>query len=470
MRLWRIGGVLFLIGAEALLYGYSYPFFSLALEKRELSHWLIGFNASLAGVGILFVGPFLPRAIDRLGINRLVALLFAVAAASFVAILTIGDVTVWFASRFVMGTCFSALWTTTEIWLNGAVDDRSRGRIIGASSTLYAVCQFIAPMLLGATGVTGSLPLIVAIVPLAIAAVIALAVPGSVSDHDREPHPSASGGLKAAFGAASLVIVAAFLSGVGETAMHSLLPLYGLAHGFDDVGAARLVAMFSLGEASLVLALGWMADRLGRGFTLKAAALVATATMVLLPMTIGRPVLLVPTLFFAGGTIAGIYALGVILIGHDFRGRQLAIVSTGFGMSYSLGSIVGATPVGLLIDIFGPEALPLAIAAGFLGLSVYLVLRTRIDAVSSDAAGLPEFEFDFRLTDPAEVEFDFALAGPATGRPDSIDRMRGCERQENELHGWFRQRAAELAERAADRDGDADISAILARLGARPAS
>jgi MFS family permease len=67
-----------LIGAEAFLYGYSYPFFSLALEKRELANWLIGLNASLANAGILFVGPFLPRLIDRYGLKYVVAAMFVV--------------------------------------------------------------------------------------------------------------------------------------------------------------------------------------------------------------------------------------------------------------------------------------------------------------------------------------------------------------------------------------------------------
>src|SRR3982751_6234854 len=105
MNLWRVTGVLVLIGAEALL--YSYPFFSLALEKQGLANWLIGLNASLAGAGILFLGPFLPRLIDRIGINLLVAVLFAGALAAFAAILTLDHLLVWFAARFVMGTCFS---------------------------------------------------------------------------------------------------------------------------------------------------------------------------------------------------------------------------------------------------------------------------------------------------------------------------------------------------------------------------
>ena len=63
-------------------------------------------------------------------------------------------------------------------------------------------------------------------------------------------------------------------------------------------------------------------------------------------------------LFLAGGTISGIYTLGVILIGQDFRGQRLALVSTGFAMAYSAGSIVGSTPIGFAIDLFGPNALP----------------------------------------------------------------------------------------------------------------
>ena len=44
----------------------------------------------------------------------------------------------------------------------------------------------------------------------------------------------------------------------------------------------------------------------------------------------------------AGGTVAGIYTLGIVLIGQDFRNHKLAIVSTGFAMSYSAGCIVGS--------------------------------------------------------------------------------------------------------------------------------
>ncbi len=457
MKSWRVLGVLLLIGAEALLYGYSYPFFSLALEKRELANWLIGLNASLAGAGILIVGPVLPRLIAYLGVRRLVAGLFAGSLLSFAAILAADHIVVWFAARFVMGACFAALWTTTEIWLNGVVDDRHRGRIIGASGTLYAACQFVGPLVLGGVGVTGSLPLIVAMVPLAVGILVALSIRPAEGDAEEEPFGDAHS-LKLSLTLAGSLVAAAFLGGIGETAMQSLLPLYGLAHGLSDAHAAGLVAVFSLGEAVLVALLGWMADRYGRRFTLLSCAIVAALTTFVLPFVVGNVFLLDPALFLAGGTISGIYTLGVVLIGQDFRGQRLAVVSTGFAMAYSAGSIVGSTPVGYLIDLFGPEALPLTIAGSFVCLAVFLFLWTP-KAQSAGATGVViEIAEELEITEEIEaeappLEIDESEAVDVEETEIGDLEVRDYRKwQEGHLEEWFRKRAAELARRGAERE------------------
>lgn len=383
-RIWRVTGVLTLIAIEALLYGYTYPFFSLALEKVGLSNWLIGLNASLAGAGIFLLGPFLPGLIDRLGLKVVVATQFAVSLLSFVAILFTDHLVVWFLARFVMGTCFATLWTTTEIWLNGVVDDRHRGRIIGASGTLYAVCQFLGPLLLGQTGVTGSLPIIAAIVPLAVGVAVALMVPSAIGEAEEEDLGNLSG-LKLAVKLAGVLIVFGFLTGVGETAMQSLLPLYGLAHGLDDAHASYLVAVFSLGEAVLVAVLGWLSDNWGRARTLRLCTFLSVLTMAALPFVMDMSVLRTAVLFLAGGVISGLYTLGVILIGQDFRGTRLATVSTGFAMAYSAGSIAGSTPVGAAIDLFGPEALPGMIGLGFLIMGLFMLRGMRREPGAAEA-------------------------------------------------------------------------------------
>lgn len=486
MKTWRVVGVLILIGAEALLYGYSYPFFSLALEKRELATWLIGLNASLAGAGILIVGPVLPWLIDRLGLRQLVTGLFALSLLSFAAILAADHLVVWFVARFVMGACFAALWTTTEIWLNGVVDDRHRGRIIGASGTLYAACQFIGPLVLGGVGVTGSLPLIVAMVPLGVGVVVALSIRSAKGEVEEEENLGDTKSLRMALQVAGALVAAAFLGGIGETAMQALLPLYGLAHGVSDAGAAQLVAIFSLGEAVLVAVLGWMADRYGRRFTMLTCSIVATVTSALLPFAVASPFSLWPVLFLAGGAISGIYTLGVILMGQDFRGQTLAYVSTGFAMAYAAGSIVGSTPVGYLIDVFGPEALPVSIAVGFLGLTAFLLWPARrtgdegrraTPPAADDIENLPEIKFDLSfLFEPAPP----ALLGIDEPPPVAMEIAPAPEQAmallpevefdvpyispERSLEDWFRERAKDVAERARARVTTEDAFAQLRRV------
>ena len=249
-----------------------------------------------------------------------------------------------------MGACFAALWSTTEIWLNGVVDDRERGRIIGASGTLYAGAQFIGPLALSMSGVTGNLPLIVAMAPLAAGVIVALSIRGGASA-PVEPEASGSDSLWLAPKLAGQLIATACLAGVTETAMQSLLPIYGIANGLSDSEASRLVAVFSVGEALLVAALGWMSDRYGRRPTLSLCAGMALTVMVLLPASIAWAWLIGPALFVAGGAISGVYTLGVIQIGQDFRGQRLAVVSTGFAMAYAVGSVRG-------IDADGPRHRP----------------------------------------------------------------------------------------------------------------
>lgn len=357
--------MLSLIVAEAFLYGFSYPFFSLALDHRAVPLWLIGINASLASAGILLVGPFLPRLIDALGLSRLVAGQFFVSLLCFAVLLFTDNLLVWFASRFIMGTCFASLWTTTEIWLNGISPPSHRGRIISASGTLYAISQFVGPIVLGHTGAAGSVPIIAALIPLGLGVLLALSLPSRIGEtEDEEPEGSIEA-LVAALPFAAPLLAAAFLSGIGETAMQSLLPLYGLNHGFNVAGAAFLVAMFSLGEAVLVMGLGWLSDRQGRHFALQLCTAVAVASTALVPISVSVPPLLWVMLFLSGGTIAGLYTLGVVLIGKEYQGQKLVLVSTGFGMSYSAGSVLGATPVAAAIDALGYEVLPLGIAVLF---------------------------------------------------------------------------------------------------------
>ena len=188
-------------------------------------------------------------------------------------------------------------------------------------------------MLLGATGVTGSLPLIAAMVPLAVGVAVALSIRSAVGEAEEEESAQRRRPARALTLAGALV-AAAFLGGIGETAMQWLLPLYGLGLRLERCrppawsrfqprrGGAR-------GSSRLE------ADRFGRTRTLQICADRRGPTTADPAARDHAWAAVAPVLFLAGGTIAGIYTLGVILIGQDFRGQRLALVSTGFAMAYS---------------------------------------------------------------------------------------------------------------------------------------
>lgn len=150
----------------------------------------------------------------------------------FAALLFTDNLLAWFVARFIMGTCFAAMWTTTEIWLNGVAPEQHRGRIIGASGTLYAACQFLRPPASGCdehrtdaparghgSAGHGRYPAL-------------LTSPHIANAVENEEEPEGSwAGLVAALPIAGPIIAASFLTGIGETAMQSLLPLYGTHHG-----------------------------------------------------------------------------------------------------------------------------------------------------------------------------------------------------------------------------------------------
>ena len=387
-----------LIAAESVISAFTYPFFSLALDKHDLPSWLIGLNASLAGAGILFVGPFLPRLMSALGLARLAAVLFVLSFLCFAAILTADNVVVWFAARFVMGACFAALWATTEIWLNGIVDDRRRGRVLALAMVLYTSAQFVGPLMVSATGVSGSLPFLAAMLPLAIGAVIALSIrDDTVIGPAMKTKDDSRFGFAQAFAAARTLIIASFVIGLVSIAIQGLLPLFALDHGLSDAKASQLVAIFGLGEVTLVLAVGLLADQFGRRQLMRLSAVPTLLIAAALPFAANSVPLLAVVLFFAGGILGGIYTLGLILIGQDFRGRRLAVVSTGFVMAYSAGSMIGSTPIGYLIDVFGSDALIAAVTVSLVVLAGCVFVRS---PSATDSAGTQSARSD----DPASRE------------------------------------------------------------------
>ncbi|HWX68296.1 MAG TPA: MFS transporter [Steroidobacteraceae bacterium] len=353
-----------------LIFGFQPPLMALVLERGGASSFEIGAVTSISTAAVMLCGPLYPSAIRRLGLRRAVILGIAISTVVLFAMPLLPGFQGWFALRFVTGCALGLEWIASEIWLNRLSTDQTRGTVMGTYATVFAAGVMAGPLLLQLTGTAGWRPFSVGALCLALTALPLLSA--------RDP-PAGDAGtsdrlqwLRIAR-AAPIVMLAALIAGLVESAYVSLLPVFALLRGLDEHSALALVTVFLAGNVILQLPIGRLGDRLGRLRVLALCAAVCVIGPGLLSAVMGVPWLVWPLLLLWGGTMYGFYTQGIALLGASYPHAELADANTVFVVVYCAGGIVGPSLGGLAMDAWAPNGLlvflsvaPLLLAAGLL--------------------------------------------------------------------------------------------------------
>ena len=346
---------------ESIAYGFTFPYFSIHLEKGGANPFVIGLNTSAGLLAVILFAPFFPRLMVRYGYRNFSLYAFVVAAAASFALLISENIYWWCACRFVIGAALAALWVSTESWLNHAVTDEYRGRANSIFQALYSFGFFIGPGLTYLTGFSGALP-ILTLGGLAVVAAVSIVILAPPNDEAVDTKSYGTFTLKLMTGAKAILAVA-ILIGVCETAIYSLLPIYGLQRGLSTDTAVAILVSYTLGEVFVALGIGWMIDRVDREGLLLICTTLASVLVFLIGKVDGDPLVLGGVAFFAGGLVVSIYNIALVQMGERYRGAILPVVATAFSVSYSVGSAIGSSIGGALMNITGPLGLPYGVAA-----------------------------------------------------------------------------------------------------------
>lgn len=359
-----------------LVMGLSMPLISLTLEGRGWATSAVGLNAAAYALGMLLTGPFVPAIAGRLGTVPTLFLGAFLAGGALVAFpLTDGSPAMAFVLRVIIAVGTTLDWIVSETWVNTLPEEKSRGRVIAIYATLWASGMAAGPAVLTLIGTTGTLPFLVAAALIVIAYLPVLLVRRTAPRLGSKAGPTAALALLAL---APVGLMAGFLSGFGESAMFSLLPVYGVAKGIDAEAAVLMTTVFALGGITLQAPIGWAADRVDRLTLLFGCVVLAMALALLMPLAVGSGLWRWPGLFAFGGAIIGFYTIGLILIGQRFAGGDIAIANTAFILMYTAGSVAGPAVGGVGMDLAGPDGLMIAAALGCLAfLPAALRLRHR---------------------------------------------------------------------------------------------
>ena len=350
---------------EAVIYGYTFPYFSIYLESLGVGSTLIGLNATVGLLSVVLFFPLYPKIIEKLGYYRATLASFFVISCSSIFLHAFDHVTWSFIIRFVMGASLAGLWISTEAWLNDVVPDHVRGRTNAVFQMLYSLGFFVGPSATYLTGFQGVGPIIF-LCAVSVAALVVLVSFGSGGDVHGVSNTDTDGSRRLTRDLiidARVLLFLALVTGICETAMYTLLPIYGLGLGFSAGFAVSVLVAYTLGEVVVAFPIAWLSDRVEPVKILLFCSGGASFAVLLLVPFMDKPALGWLMALLAGGLVVSLYNVGLVQLGSRYRGAALPVLVTAFSVVYSIGSAAGSSIGGVLIEVIGPVGLPVGIAA-----------------------------------------------------------------------------------------------------------
>ncbi len=364
------------ISVMGLATGVTLPLVSLRLIEAGASSTAIAVMAALPALGTIGMSFFLASLTRRLGAKILLVVGIALSGLCVLILATPYAPLPWVLSRLGTGVSASILFGLGEARILEISGDEARGRWTGLYATTLTACQFAGPTMLALLGTTSGLPLYVA---AALHVVSGAFVVGSRWRESAPPAPQAAltltGFLRSSLPLASAVLFFAMF----DSAVLSLLPVYGLTLGMATRLAILLVTVVFLGDACLQIPIGWVADRFGRPVAHRACALITALTAFALCAGAAATPALWLCLFLMGGTAGALYTLAIVRLGDRLHGTRLISANAFVGMLWGVGALCGPVAGSLAMAAMQPQGLMLFVGAGALGCLVLMLRGSRAD-------------------------------------------------------------------------------------------
>lgn len=347
--------------------GMSMPLVSIVLEREGFSSTVIGLNAGAYAAAMLIAGPLVPKLLRRLSVVRVLFLGTGLAAVSMLALIVVPPIAAWFGLRILMGIGNALDWVTSETWINALATRHDRGRLIAIYAVVWGGGITVGPLVLAAIGTQGPWPFLVA------GGLQILAFLPVLAARRLAPRIHTEGSARALLTIALAVpvaIAAAVASGVGESAITALLPVLAVMVEYPERVAVVLVAVFGAGGLVLQWPIGWLADRVDRMGLLFALAVTTLVATGLVPVTLGSVMALGAVLFVWGGAIAGLYTVGLTLLGERYAAGDMAAANAAFVAAYTFAMTAAPGAVGAGMEAIGPTGMPAVLGIAYAGFSV----------------------------------------------------------------------------------------------------
>ncbi|MEL7186320.1 MAG: MFS transporter [Pseudomonadota bacterium] len=356
-----------------LVYGLTLPLLSLVLDAQGVSKTMNGLSiVAQASAGVI-LAPFVPRLIIRVGATRVMQVAAVVAAAMLILLGLTRNVYIWFPIRFLLGASAAILWSASEAVINELAVENWRGRILAIYGAAGSAGFAMGPLILVATGTSDMTPFVVTAGFILFAGLPLFWVVNSIDADTTDEHPK----LWRLFKLVPYIMVLNLIYAATIESILAFFPLYGIHIGIGEARSLSLLTVLALGSFVMHVPLGWLADHMDRFLMLVACILVTMIGVLFMPMFVAQPIGGTVYMLLFGGAEGMLYTLGIILLGQQFRGAELAAASVLYTGMWGAGTMIGPFVVGAGLDLFGNDALPYLLFALYASYLPFLLFGRR---------------------------------------------------------------------------------------------
>ncbi|MFO1059162.1 MAG: MFS transporter [Dongiaceae bacterium] len=367
--------VLLAVACVEFALGALSPLIGTQLVRLEVPTEWIGIITSAYFVGFLAGTLTAHHVIDRVGHIRAFTALAAVAAIAVLLHILVREPIAWGVWRACIGYAIAGLFVVIESWLNDKATSDNRGRLFGIYLVVSWGASGAGPLALNLHDPDG-IRLFALITTMMCCALIPMAL-------TRVGNPEIGHrtrfGIRRLYRLSPLGTAACFGSGLINTSLWGLLPVYGTTIGLDAGQLSVVLSVSIMGGLLVQYPIGALSDRFGRRPLMLGTALAGIAVALLLA-SLGRPPfpLLVALTALLGGFVAPLYALGIGQTNDYIERRDFVAASASLLFAWGVGSSVGPALAAALMAPLGPPGLFVFIAGGlaaFAGFTVWRILR-----------------------------------------------------------------------------------------------
>lgn len=360
------------ITAVGIAIGLGLPLLSLILENRGIPSSLNGLNTATAGIAAMIAAPITTKLAHRYGVATTMIWAVSLAAVSSLGFYYIENFWAWFPLRIIFHGAITTLFILSEFWISVAAPPGKRGLVLGIYATVLSLGFASGTAIFSIVGTVGMLPFIIAAVVILAAAIPIFLARAESPYLDEKPQHHF---LKYTF-AVPTAIMGVFVFGAVEAGGLALLPVYATRNGFTEAQASSLLTVMAIGNVALQIPLGLMSDRIrDRRVLLAIMGIIGLCGSLLLPLVSSSWIPLAVLLVIWGGVVAGLYTVGLSLLGQRFSGSDLAAANAAFIFFYAIGTIAGPAAIGAGMDLDGSQGFALVITAFFAVFVVFALYR-----------------------------------------------------------------------------------------------